>query len=260
MLSVVRLPSNATPVFLLKNCRNRRRPGARRPEQRVWLFCADAYEGPGRRSTGRRARATACSLFLPRRRCTEIVTPQLTTQQLETLANGVRIVALRLLGDADAAPDVAQETMARVLDALGKGQVRDPERLGAFARGVAHHVIADYRRAAGRLVALPDDLASELTTNPLDALVRDEEIARMRVALERLSSTDRELIQLTFIECLSPRALAARLHEPSERVRKRKSRALERLRELFFRTPASHVPSLAPTIEQPTRGTFAEAE
>ncbi|MDB4874760.1 MAG: polymerase sigma factor [Gemmatimonadetes bacterium] len=190
------------------------------------------------------------------------MTPQLTTQQLETLANGVRILALRRLGDADAARDVVQETMARLLDALGKGQLRDPERVGAFARGIAHHVIVDYRRATGRLTTLPDELANEAAPSALDLLVRDEEVERMRAALARLSSGDRELLHLAFVENLSPRAVAARMREPAERVRKRKSRALARLREVFLGA-VGHVPVRSATMEHPpvrTKLAPAEAE
>jgi RNA polymerase sigma-70 factor (ECF subfamily) len=181
------------------------------------------------------------------------VTLPLTTEQLETLANGVRIIVLRALGDPDAARDVTQETMARLLDALGKGQLRDPERLGAFARGIAQHVIVDYRRAAARLVALPEDMAAADAPNALDALVRDEDVARMRAALDRLSPGDRELLRLSFVENLSPRAVASRLREPSERVRKRKSRALERLREVFFSMLGGHDSGPSATKEQPAR-------
>ena len=70
----------------------------------------------------------------------------LEEQQIALLENGVRIIALRELGDRDAADDVVQETLARTLKALASEQLRDPLRLGAFVRGIAHNVIADVIR------------------------------------------------------------------------------------------------------------------
>ncbi|HEY4217273.1 MAG TPA: sigma-70 family RNA polymerase sigma factor [Gemmatimonadaceae bacterium] len=181
------------------------------------------------------------------------MTAQLSPQQLDTLANGIRIIALRRLGDADAARDVVQETMTRLLDALAKDQLRDADRLGAFVRGIALHVIADHQRAAARLAPLSDDLVPDGRIDSLDGLVRDEDVARLRDALARLSETDRDVLHLTFIENLSPRAVAARLREPAERIRKRKSRALERLRAAFFGDGVGHDSKPAATELHPNR-------
>lgn len=153
---------------------------------------------------------------------------------LELLRSGLRILALRALGDPHAADDVVQETMARVLAALAKGT--RPGHLGAFARGVARHVIADLQRGWRRTPdELPPDGAGIPSPNPdaLDALVTAEEHARLADALDHLSPADRELLRLVYFEGLAPGELAARLGEPSERIRKRKQRALERLRRAF---------------------------
>ena len=48
-----------------------------------------------------------------------------------------------------------------------------------------------------------------------------------------LPDSDRRLLELSFREGLLPTEIALRTGEPPERIRKRKSRALERLREIF---------------------------
>ena len=70
------------------------------------------------------------------------------------LRAGIRLMALATLGDAESAEEVAQESLARLLHALREGRLRDSQRLGAFARSIAHHVIVDLLRAQRRLVRL----------------------------------------------------------------------------------------------------------
>jgi len=160
----------------------------------------------------------------------------LAAHELEVLRSGVRLLALRSLRDPELAEEAAQETLARALAAVRDGQVRDPAHLGAFARGIARHVIADVHRARQRTIPL-DDAATIDRPCPdpdaLQAMVSAEESARVRAALAALSQADRELLRLSFFEGLAPAELADRLGQPATRIRKRKSRALERLREAF---------------------------
>lgn len=153
--------------------------------------------------------------------------------ELSRLQSGIRIMALCALRDGDAADDVAQESLARVLQALREGRLRNPERLGAFARAIAHHVIVDTLRTRLRVTSLGSspELAGE--EDALRTLVSAEQAARVRAALERLSAGDREILRLSFFEGLTPQELAHRLREPGARVRKRKERALERLRAVL---------------------------
>ncbi len=80
----------------------------------------------------------------------------------------------------------------------------------------------------------------------LSALVSATEGARVRDALGLLSAPDQELLRLCYFEGLSPGEIARRLGEPADRVRKRKSRALERLR-LAFRGAPGHDAHSSPT-------------
>jgi RNA polymerase sigma-70 factor (ECF subfamily) len=155
--------------------------------------------------------------------------------ELSRLRAGIRIMAWGALRDADAAEEVAQETIGRVMQALREERVRRPESLGAFARAIAHHVIVDTLRARRRIEPLGQNGAEALACedDSLGSLISAEQATRVAVALERLSAGDREILRLSFFEGLTPQELAQRLREPGARVRKRKERALERLRAVL---------------------------
>jgi RNA polymerase sigma-70 factor (ECF subfamily) len=168
---------------------------------------------------------------------------------LEHLRPGLELLALRTLGSLDASREAVQETLARAVVALANGQPSDPTKLAAFVAGIARHVIVDMVRAARRVIpleVLPAGDHPASNADALTALVSAAERARVRHALALLSPRDQELLRLCYFEGLSPAEIAARLRQPAERVRKRKSRALERLR-LAFRNPLSHESSSSPT-------------
>lgn len=168
---------------------------------------------------------------------------------LELLRAGVRLMALRALGDLDAADEVAQETLVRALVAL-----RDltPDRVGAYVAGIARHVIADVSRARQRIVSLevtPADSLRASAPDPLEVLCSTSEHHRVRQALALLAAEDRELLRLCFFEGQSPTEIAERTGVPAERIRQRKHRALARLREAFETLePPRHAEAPSPTI------------
>ncbi len=158
-------------------------------------------------------------------------------EAVERLRLGLQIMALRALGDTEAAEEAVQETMVRAMEALRDGRLNDPEKLGAFVRGIARHVIADAHRARQRgapLQAVPEGELGTSGDDPLTALITAEERNRVRLALRRLSAVDRQILHLSFFEGLTPIEIAQRLGEPALRVRKRKSRALARLRQALL--------------------------
>ena len=165
---------------------------------------------------------------------TQVTLPRI--DDLEHLRRGLQLMALRALGTMLAAEEVAQETLARAVLALQNGHPVDPLGVPAFVAGIARHVIADTLRASRRVVSLDALGRSEpvaVQADALDALVSAAERERVRAALRQLSPDDRELLRLCYFDGLTPAELAARLGEPAERIRKRKSRALERLRTAF---------------------------
>lgn len=163
--------------------------------------------------------------------------PAVSARAAELLRSGLCLLARREVGDGDLAEDLAQEALARTLAALAAGRVRDAAHLGAFARGVARNLIAGWRRqrrrfAGGDFELIASGVPADVP-DVLERLVKGEDRCRLRAALEELSPRDRELLALLYVDGLKPEAIAKRLQEPPERVRKRKQRALERLRAAF---------------------------
>lgn len=175
---------------------------------------------------------------------------------LERLRRGLRIITLRALGDPDTADEAVQETLARAVVAIDTGRFNDPAKLGAYVAGIARHVCSHIVRDRKATVSIEgDDAGGALATepllrvwpDPLEALISSAEMERLRVAFRALSPTDQDLLRRSFDGEQSPGELAHQMAEPAERVRKRKSRALERLRRAFLGTDDGH--------EVPTSGT-----
>jgi RNA polymerase sigma-70 factor (ECF subfamily) len=143
-------------------------------------------------------------------------------------------MAARRLRDREDIMDVVQETLARTLVALRAGRIPDGVSVGAYAHGVALHVIADVHRERNRTV--PTSLEVEPPDPgacPLTHLVREEDCAAVREALVRLDRKERDLLVACFVRGERIAAIATRTGEPAERLRKRKSRAIARLREIL---------------------------
>lgn len=168
---------------------------------------------------------------------------------LELLRSGILLMALRALGDPEAAEEVAQESMTRAIEVI-----RAPgatASLGAYVAGIARHVIADHFRArerAGSMSQAAFEAVRDDTVDPLTVLCSAEELAAVGGALASLGAADRELIALCYFDDLSPTEIAKRLDVPPERIRQRKLRALQRLRAAFDGVaPVRHAGPAAPT-------------
>lgn len=158
---------------------------------------------------------------------------QMDQETLDRLRIGLRFIALRSLSDAEAAEEVVQETLARGLEALKNGKLGDPEKLGAYFRGICHHVIVDTIRTRERITSLevlPEQADGHPSNDALHTLISEEQKARVVRALRELPAASRECLRLSFYEGLKPAEVAIRLGEPGPRVRKRRSRALQQLK------------------------------
>lgn len=174
------------------------------------------------------------------------LTPTLSAADLEPLRGGLRIVALRALGDPDAADEAVQETLARAVVAVANGQVSDPTKLAAYVAGIARNVCSHIHRDRKNTLSLDADDSSAILdrdpglavhADPLAALITEAETTQLRAAFRTLSPDDQRVLRLCFDDTRPPGEVA------SDLVRKRKSRALDRLRRIFLRH------------DEPSRGT-----
>jgi RNA polymerase sigma-70 factor (ECF subfamily) len=146
----------------------------------------------------------------------------------------IRLFATRRLASVNAAEDVVQETLRRVLEALRNDRVRDLAALPGFVFETARHVCLHRLRsiqregqAFGRLAATtppaqPDALAK---------LISEERREAVRRALATLSEMDRALLIRTYVDDADDEDIAVELGISSGTLRVRRHRALKRLGE-----------------------------
>jgi RNA polymerase sigma-70 factor (ECF subfamily) len=138
-------------------------------------------------------------------------------------------LCMALLGSQAEADEAVQETLLRAHRAMatyrGEGSVK------AWLCGIARHVCAHAleTRRRGR---------EALELVPTDADARDELVARrrgraVRDALARLKPSERDALVMHYVADLSHREIAIEHAIDEATARKRCSRALARLRELF---------------------------
>ena len=168
----------------------------------------------------------------------QVVNPSDLTPLLPRL----RAMALYALGNSSTADDVAQEAVARAL--ARADEIRDTANVAGFVAGIARHIIADHIRAKQRIEV--DVHAIEIPHAHPDALAQlmaDEQRVQLRTALRQLSAADCEILRLSYVEGLGAAEVGNRLNETSMVVRKRKSRAVERLRAAYLRIAEPDDPS-----------------
>lgn len=147
------------------------------------------------------------------------------------LAPRVRRYGLRHLRDAQAASDLMQVVMVRVIEQLREGKVREPDRIVSFVFGTCRMVLLEHRRGESRR----ERLLEQWGDAPL--LVADISVAprldqrRVAACLERLAERERSVIVLSFYEERTADDVAAMLGTTAGNVRVIRHRGLARLRE-----------------------------
>lgn len=163
-------------------------------------------------------------------------TASVLTELGPTLTRGLTLIALRTLGSTDDAEEAVQEILVRAVEAIRIGRVPAEVPVHAFVYGIARHVLSDAKRRRGKQRQHLDTAVTPLAASqpsPLEHLIRQEDRDQVNWALDRLSIEERRLLTHCFVEGESIQSIASRSGLPAERLRKRKSRALKRLRTLL---------------------------
>jgi len=143
----------------------------------------------------------------------------------------VLLMAWARTRDPEAAADLAQETMLAVLQAVRNGKLIDAERLPGFVRGTAKNLINNHLRGKNTVRYDSAPALPHPGFDPEQLAGGVERMDRVRRALTEVGPADRIILLLTLVEGLAPREIADRLGLSSQVVRKRKSRAVARLRQ-----------------------------
>jgi RNA polymerase sigma-70 factor (ECF subfamily) len=125
--------------------------------------------------------------------------------------------------------DVRQETFLRVLQALRRKGIREPERIGAFVNSVCNNVVLEFGRSGAKLT-YTDEGAPEMADDRADSeqeLVTREQAAQVRSVLSQMSAKNRQLLSAVFLE-----------ERPNEEVCRQFKVDQNYLRVLLFRARA----------------------
>jgi len=142
-------------------------------------------------------------------------------------------LAWLLLGDADEAQDVAQETFLRAWRALARF---DPARpLRPWLLSIAANLARNRRRSAGRYVSA---LMRAFRETPRSTLLEETstqhaDAAALWQAVQQLDLRDQQVVYLRFFLDLPVSETAEVLQVPEGTIKSRLSRALEKLRRII---------------------------
>ena len=144
----------------------------------------------------------------------------------------VLLVAQIRLHDDQAARDIAQEVMLGVLRGIRSGRLNSHDHLAGYVLGTTRNVINSSFRSP-RSEGAPGESVVDRRAIPSEIAELHERVDLVRLSLDELDPLDRAILGMTLVEGMKPGEIAGRLGMKGELVRKRKSRALKRVRELI---------------------------
>ena len=134
--------------------------------------------------------------------------------------------------DADIVPDLVQDVMIAVIEALRSGQLREPDKLSAYIRGVTRNIANNWVRERirrPREASLDvEPVANVAADDPLES---SERARLVHEAIDRLDGVDREILLRTLLRGEKPGRIAQQLGIGVEALRQRKSRSIKKVAE-----------------------------
>ncbi|MDB5391941.1 MAG: sigW 1 [Planctomycetaceae bacterium] len=141
-------------------------------------------------------------------------------------------IVLRRLRNRAEASEVTQDVFIQVLRKLP--QLREVERFSGWLKQIA------VRMAINRAVRRPNEITQgpeafsgevATVTNPLDNLMRVEEVGQLRIGLDRLRELDRQTLIAFYIEGQSLKEMSDEFTCPIGTIKRRLHTARNRLRD-----------------------------
>jgi RNA polymerase sigma factor (sigma-70 family) len=136
------------------------------------------------------------------------------------------------------AEDLAQETLLRAFASFPS--LKQPDRIGAWLRGIAAHVCNDWHRRHRVAVSLSVEHLAQNTVDPIEALANADEKELIQRSIQELPPKLQEVVFLFYFEELTYDEIAKWLGVARSTVNLRLSRAREILRSRLgsFRSPS----------------------
>jgi RNA polymerase sigma-70 factor, ECF subfamily len=140
-------------------------------------------------------------------------------------------IASRVQTEADV-DDILQEAFIKIHRGLDR--LEDPAKLRAWVYQITRNVIVDHYRKSDQAVEITSELPDVFAWEDADEEVEAEVAAWLRPMMDELPEKYREALQLTDIQGLSQKELAARLNISLSGAKSRVQRAREKLKDVLL--------------------------
>ena len=159
---------------------------------------------------------------------------------VERYQRGVLYLLRRRTRDNDLALDLRQDTFRIAIEKLRAKELAEPERIGAFVRGIAVNLaIASARKTSRRATAADTDaveLVADPADGPADAVASDQNRAAVRALLDEMSvARDRDILLRFYVEDEDKESICSALGVDSAHFNRVLFRAKQRFRALLER-------------------------
>jgi RNA polymerase sigma-70 factor (ECF subfamily) len=142
----------------------------------------------------------------------------------------IRLYGRRHLRDDQAADDLVQLVLVRVLEALRSGRVENPQAIASFVLGTCRNVTWDLRRAERRQRLIESEaLAIPAVVSP--PAMSEHDIVQLFMCMQQLPERDSQVIRMTFMEDRDTDEVARRLGLTEGNVRVVRHRAIAKLHD-----------------------------
>jgi RNA polymerase sigma-70 factor, ECF subfamily len=141
-------------------------------------------------------------------------------------------VALRILRSREMAEEVVQEAYFRIWERAGDFKPEIASPITWMAAIVRNRSLDEVRRRGSRPhadVSEIEDLESD-DEHPLEALGRQEDVARLLRCLEGLEPEKKQIVRLAYLDGMSREALAKRFDRPEGTIKTWLHRSLAQLK------------------------------
>jgi RNA polymerase sigma-70 factor (ECF subfamily) len=158
------------------------------------------------------------------------------TELYQVFGRGVRIYLCRQLGMQDV-DDKVHDTFLIVVQAIQKGDLREPDRLMGFVRTVARRLVAAHidQVVHGRrdTVAVDSGVAiSDQATTPEESVIERQKVDIMLEVLREMSTRDRDVLTRFYLYEQSQEVICREMKLSATQFRLLKSRAKNRFAEI----------------------------
>jgi RNA polymerase sigma-70 factor, ECF subfamily len=144
---------------------------------------------------------------------------------------------------SDKVEDLQQETFIRVIAAVRREGVRQPERFGAFVNSICNNVLLEFYRNTGRNQTM-DDTHLDIPDKLLDlegALVTKQSCEHVRQILKGLPKKDRDLLSAIFFEEKDKDSVCREFKVDRDYLRVLLHRAKDKFKSLYEKNPVGGV-------------------